>query len=142
MHGGALAAAAAAGALVGFGLRAGSAARPFNAIAALLLGSRARGVLRFDAVVSAVGASVLLLCCIAAGALLGALVGVLTRGSRARVAAFAVALVTGAIALAVIVARAPEFVGPPPVGALSLAQGIVLTIVAAVGFASGMGLAR
>ena len=146
-RGGAIAAAAVAGALVGFGLRGGLVARPFNAMAALLLGNRARGVWGFDAAVSLLGGVVLLLCCVVAGAALGALIGVVARGARPgdarrRLAAFAVSLVTGAIVVAVMVAHAPDLIGPAPVGALSLGQGIVLVMVAAAAFTSGMGLAR
>ena len=141
-RGGVIAAAGVTGALVGFGLRGGLVARPFNAMAALLLGNRARGVWGFDAPVSLVGGIVLLLCCVLVGAGLGALIDVLARGGRRRLAAFAVSLVTGAIVVAVVVARAPDFIGPAPVGALSLGQGIVLVMVASVAFASGMRLAR
>lgn len=145
VRGGAIAAAAVAGALLGFGLRDGMAARPFNAMAALFLGNRARGVWAFDAPVSLTGIVVLLLACLAGGVLLALLLGALSpssRGARSRVAAFAVALITGGLALALVVARAPDLVGPAPVGALSLSQGVVLALLAAVGFASGMGLAR
>ncbi|NUS99035.1 MAG: hypothetical protein HOQ11_16660 [Gemmatimonadaceae bacterium] len=116
-------------------------ARPFNAFAALLLGNRARGVWDFDAPVSLVGIVVLVAGCMLAGIVLGALATTIgTR--RPRIVAFAVALVTGAAAVAILVSRAPDLIGVAPVGALSLSQGIVLAVVASVGFASGMGLAR
>jgi hypothetical protein len=139
---GAVAAAAVTGALIGFGLRGGMMARPFNAIAALVLGDRARGVWGFDGAVSLAGGAVLLLCCVVAGAALGALVRTLGRQGRYRLAAFVAALATGALVVALVVARAPDLIGPSPVGALSLGQGVVLAVVAAVAFASGMGLAR
>ncbi|HEX2781669.1 MAG TPA: hypothetical protein VHM30_19345 [Gemmatimonadaceae bacterium] len=145
MRGGAIAAAAVAGALLGFGLRDGMAARPFNAMAALVLGNRARGVWVFDAAVSLTGIVVLLLACLAGGALLALVIGAFfpsSRGTKARLPAFAVALVTGALTLALVVTRAPDLVGPSPLGALSISQGAVLALLAAVGFASGMGLAR
>ena len=140
-RGGALAAAAASGALLGVGLRGGMTARPFNAFAALLLGNRARGVWGFDAGVSLLGLTVLVGGCVLAGIVLGAL-ATMIRTRRPRVAAFVVALVTGAIGVTILVSRAPDLIGVAPVGALSLSQGIVLVVVAAVGFASGMGLAR
>jgi len=52
---GALTAAATAGTLVGFGLHAGTPLRPFNALARLLLGSRADAVWGFDPAVTPVG---------------------------------------------------------------------------------------
>ncbi|HEX8848529.1 MAG TPA: hypothetical protein VF761_03260 [Gemmatimonadaceae bacterium] len=116
-------------------------ARPFNAFAALLLGNRARGVWAFDAPVSLTGIAVLLLGCVFGGVLLGA-ISTLVRTTRPRLIAFLVALVTGGAALAMLVIRAPDLIGVAPVGALSLGQGIVLAVVASVGFASGMGLAR
>ncbi|NUQ21914.1 MAG: hypothetical protein HOQ09_13270 [Gemmatimonadaceae bacterium] len=140
-RGGALAAASASGALLGFGLRKGTTARPFNAFAALLLGNRARGVWTFDPSVSFVGMAVLVGGCLLVGIMLGAIAAPM-RTRRPRLVAFAVALITAAIGLAVLVARAPDLVGVAPVGALSLSQGIVLAVVASVGFASGIGLAR
>ena len=140
-RGGVLAAAAASGALLGFGLRDGMTARPFNAFAALLLGNRARGIWTFDPSVSVVGTAVLIAGCVLAGIVLGAIAAPL-RTRRPRLVAFAVALITAAAGLAILVVRAPDLVGVAPVGALSLGEGIVLAVVAAVGFASGMGLAR
>ena len=140
-RGGAVAAAAVYGALLGFGLRGGMTARPFNAFAALLLGNRARGVWAFDAPVSLTGIVVLLLGCVLGGILLGAL-STLVRTTRPRLVAFLLALVTGGAALAMLMVRAPDLIGVAPVGALSLGQGIVLAVVASAGFASGMGLAR
>lgn len=140
-RGGTLAAAAASGALLGFGLRDGMTARPFNAFAALLLGNRARGIWTFDPPVSFLGTAVLIVGCVLAGIVLGAIAAPLgTR--RPRLVAFAVALITAAAGLAILVAHAPDLVGVAPVGALSLGEGIVLVVVVAVGFASGMGLAR
>ncbi len=52
---GVVAAAATTGALVGFGLRFGTPARPFNALAAMVLGVRAQGVWRFALVPTMVG---------------------------------------------------------------------------------------
>lgn len=140
-RGGALAAASVSGALLGFGLREGTTARPFNAFAALLLGNRARGVWTFDPSVSFVGIAVLVGGCLLAGVILGAVAAPM-RTRRRRLVAFAVALVTAAIGLSALVVRAPDLVGVSPVGALSLNQGIVLAVLASAGFASGIGLAR
>ena len=52
---GAIAAAATAGALVAFGLRMGTPARPFNAIAQIAFGTGAEGVWGFDAPVTLTG---------------------------------------------------------------------------------------
>jgi hypothetical protein len=52
---GALAAAATAGALLGFGIRQGTPARPFNAIASLILGDRAVAIWGFHLGVTVVG---------------------------------------------------------------------------------------
>jgi hypothetical protein len=144
-RGGAIAAAAITGALVGFGVRDGMIARPFNAMAALLLGNRARGIWAFDARVSSVGFLVLVICCAAAGVALRLVIAAFAPRSRAAAphrVALAVGLIASVIALAIIVARAPDFVGPAPVGALSVMQGIIVAFVAAIAFAAGMGLAR
>jgi hypothetical protein len=58
--GGLVAAAAAAGLLVGIGRRAGTALRPLNATAYTLLGTRADGVWGFDPIVTIVGVLVVL----------------------------------------------------------------------------------
>ncbi|HEU5175314.1 MAG TPA: hypothetical protein VFT96_11215 [Gemmatimonadaceae bacterium] len=54
-----LAAAATSGAVLGFGIRAGTPSRAFNAIAALVIGDRARGVWGWDRVVTPVGITLL-----------------------------------------------------------------------------------
>jgi hypothetical protein len=62
-------------------------------------------------------------------------------GASRRIA-LAVGLIASGIGLAIIVTRAPDLVGPSPVGALSVMQGIIVALVAAVAFAAGMGIAR
>lgn len=52
---GAIASAATAGTLTGFGIRLGTPARPFNAVARLLLGDRAEGIWGFDSTVTLTG---------------------------------------------------------------------------------------
>ncbi len=142
---GAVAAAAATGAMLGFGLRGGIAARPFNAAAALVMGNRARGVWGFVPSVSLVGEMVVVVSCVTVGALCATLLQLTPSESRVRhprLFAFAAALVAALAALLLLVAHAPDFVGASPAGALSHAQGAVLSIIVSVAYASGMGLAR
>jgi hypothetical protein len=54
-----LAAAATSGAVLGFGIRAGTPSRAFNAIAALVIGDQARGVWGWNRVVTPVGITLL-----------------------------------------------------------------------------------
>jgi hypothetical protein len=142
---GAVAAAAVIGALLGFGLRAGATARPLNAAAALLMGNRARGVWDFAADISLVGALVVIASCVIVGMLCGAvlqLAPVASRVRHPRLLAFALALTAAVVALLTLIARAPDFVSASPIGALSITQGVVLSLVVSVAYASGMGLAR
>lgn len=142
---GTIASAAVTGALLGFGLRAGMAARPFNAAAVLVLGDRARGVWGFVSGVSVAGEIVVIASCVLAGALCGALVQLAPGASRARhprLLAFSVSLAAAVAALLLLVARAPDFVGSVPGGALTISEGALLSIVVSIAYASGMGLAR
>jgi hypothetical protein len=142
---GAIAASAVTGALLGFGLRGGMAARPVNAAASALLGDRARGVWGFVAGVSAAGELVIVASCVLAGALCAALLQLVPAGSRVRhprLFAFVFALVAAVAMLLLLVARAPEFVATSSGGALSMSEGIVLALLVSGAYASGMGLAR
>lgn len=142
---GAIAAAAVTGAMLGFGLRAGIPARPFNAAAALLLGNRARGVWGFVASVSVTGELVVVAACVIVGTVCAAVMQLVPDERRVRhprLTAFALALAAAVATLLTVVARAPDFVGPSPAGALSITEGAVLSIVVAIAYASGMGLAR
>jgi hypothetical protein len=142
---GAVAAAAVTGALLGFGLRGGMAARPFNAAAVLLLGNMARGVWGFVAGVSLVGELVIVASCVVAGALCAALLQLSPARGRARhprLLAFSCAQLVAVALLLLLVARAPDFVGVPPGGALTISEGAVLSVILSVAYASGMGLAR
>lgn len=142
---GIVAASAGAGALIAFGLRQGLPARPFNAIGIVLLGDRARGVLGFDPLTSTAGALVFLGFCILAGILLSLLVGAVMRrrsGELRSLPAFVVTLTLMLCTLAIVVRAAPDIVGVQPAAALSVTQGIVVTFLLAVGFVSGMRLAR
>lgn len=145
---GAIGTAAGAGALVGFGLRQGMPARPFNALAVLLVGDRARGVWGFDVTASTLGVVLLFATCVAIGTGLSLVIdhrasgegGFLARHSR--LTAFAAALALLAVALLLIVRHAPDIVGPPPGSALALGQGVVAIVLVSTAIASGMRLAR
>jgi hypothetical protein len=142
---GVVAAAAVTGAMLGFGLRGGIAARPFNAAAALLVGSSASGVWGFVARISLLGELVVIVSCVLAGAVFALLLQLAPGEARARhprLLAFCLALVATVATLFVLVARAPDFVGAAPAGALSITQGAVLSIIISVAYASGMGIAR
>jgi LytS/YehU family sensor histidine kinase len=133
------------GALLGFGLRGGMAARPFNAAAIALLGDRARGVWGFVAPVSTTGELVIVVSCVIAGALCATvlqLLPVMNRVRHPRLFAFVFALAAAVAMLLLLVARAPDFVAASPSGALTISEGIVLSLVVSVAYASGMGLAR
>jgi hypothetical protein len=131
--------------MLGFGLRGGIAARPFNAAAALVMGNRARGVWGFVAGVSLVGEFVVLATCLVVGALCAMLLQLAPDASRVRhprLFAFSAALALAVVALLVLIARAPEFVGVSPAGALSITQGALLSVIVSAAYSSGMGLAR
>lgn len=145
---GAIGAAAGAGALVGFGLRQGMPARPFNALAVLLVGDRARGIWEFDVTASTLGVVLLFATCIAIGTVVSL---VLDRRAapeeafvmrRSRLAAFAVALIVLALALYLIVRHVPDVVGARPGSALAPGQAVVAIVLVSTAIASGMRLAR
>jgi hypothetical protein len=142
---GVVGAAAATGALLAFGLRQGMPARPFNAVAALLLGTSARSVWGFDLRVSTTGVLLLLAGCVIASLILSVAVDAMTaRSARPRVAItmFGIALLVGLIGVALMARHAPGFVGPQPIGAMTISQAVVVTVLISAGFASGMRLAR
>ena len=121
------------------------AARPFNAAAVLVMGDRARGVWGFVAPVSFIGVLVVLASCVLVGALCALLLQLLPRASRARhprLFAFSLALAAAAVTLLILIARAPDFVSVSSAGALSISEGVLLSIIVSVAYASGMGLAR
>ena len=133
---GALAAAATAGALLGFGLQQGTPARPFNALAGLILGDRAGGIWGFHPVVTATGVLVQVAVILGWGLLFARL----ARGMRGlRLAA--AALVAAAATLAVDAFFAGRVLGVDVSDALAPAQVIALHIVLGVALAVGMRLA-
>jgi hypothetical protein len=133
---GALAAAATAGALLGFGIQAGTPARPFNAVASLILGDRAAGTWGFHPVVTVVG--VLAHVALSFGwALLFARLAGGMRGLRLAAAA----LIVTAAALVVDVVLATRIVGANVSDVLAPAQVIALHVVLGVALGVGMRLA-
>jgi hypothetical protein len=133
---GALAAAATAGALLGFGIQQGTPARPFNAVASLLLGDRAYGIWGFHLVVTVVGVIVLVALTLGWGVLFARLAGGM-RGLRLA----GTALVVAAAALAVDVLIVTQLGGANVSDALAPAQVIALHVVLGVALGVGMRLA-
>lgn len=130
-----MAAAATTGALLGFGLKQGMPARPFNIAASMVLGDAAAGSWGFHPVATPVGvvmhiAGVLLLSVVAAG--LGA--GRTIRG--ATVISVIVSLVAGILHLMLAMRLAS------PGRALTVPQLIVVYLLLAGGLVVGMRLAR
>ena len=133
---GALAAAATAGTLLGFGLQQGMPARPFNAVASLLLGDRARGIWGFHPVVTVVGL-------VAQGALAfvwALLFARLAGGMRGRRLA-GLAIIVATVALAVDVFLASRVATHGAFDMLAPAQVIAVHLVLGVALAVGMRLA-
>jgi hypothetical protein len=145
LRAGIVGAAAATGALLAFGLRVGMPARPFNAMAALVFGDGARSVWGFDARISVTGVLLLVAGCVVASLILSLMVDAMTaRTARPRVGivTFCLAMLAGLIGVAVVARHAPSFVGPQPIGVMTISQAIVVTVLISAGFASGMRLAR
>jgi hypothetical protein len=128
---GALAAAATAGALLGFGMQQGTPARPFNALASLVLGDRAHGIWGFHATVTVVGVIVLVTLTLAWGVLFARVAGGM-RGIRLA----GTAMVVAAAALAVDVwigglvrwANVSDALAPAQVVALHVVLGVALGV--------------
>jgi hypothetical protein len=133
---GTLAAAATAGALLGFGVQQGTPARPFNAVASLILGDRAEGIWGFHPVVTVVGVIVLVTVTLGWGLLFARLAGG-TRGLRLAGGAAIVAVA----ALAVHVVIATRLLGANVSDVLAPAQVIALHLVLGVALGVGMRLA-
>jgi hypothetical protein len=133
---GALAAAATAGALLGFGIQQGMPARPFNAVASLLLGDRADGIWGFHPVVTVVGVLAHVALSFGWGLLFARFAGGM-RGLRLAAAA----LVVAAGALAVNRLIVTQILGANVSDVLAPAQVIALHVVLGVALAVGMRLA-
>ncbi|MFN2567282.1 MAG: hypothetical protein ABR499_19980 [Gemmatimonadaceae bacterium] len=133
---GTLAAAATAGALLGFGIQQGTPARPFNSIATLLLGDRAGGIWGFHPVVTVVG----VLAHLAVTLGWGLLFARLARGMRGlRLAGAAVVATVATLAVHVLIAG--RLLGMNVSDVLVPAQVIALHIVLGVALGVGMRLA-
>jgi hypothetical protein len=128
---GVLAASATAGALLGYGLRLGAPARPFNAIGAMLLGSGAQAAHGFSPGTTLLGIALHI------GAMLG--LGVvyasLTGGARRHVVVWAVILAAGALVLTYFVGR---LFGVGLATILSPANVVILGVILAIALPIGM----
>jgi hypothetical protein len=133
---GALAAAATAGALLGFGIQQGTPARPFNSLAGVLLGDRAGDIWGFHPVVTVLGLLVHLAVTFGWGVLFARLARGM-RGVRLAAAATAAAL----LALAVDVIVVGRLIGVNVTDVLAPAQVIALHMVLGVALGVGMRLA-
>lgn len=131
-----IAAAATAGTLCGFGVRMGTPARPFNAVAVLLLGDRAQGIWGFDGTVTTTGVLLHLLVVAGWSILFAALAGSL-RGLRLLGAAAVVAAI--AFGVDVLFSRV---LGAGIGDILAPGQRVVLHLVLAVALVMGMRLAH
>ena len=133
---GALAAAATAGALLGFGIEQGTPARAFNAIASLFLGDRADRIWGFHPVVTVLGVIVHVAMTFGWGVLFARVAGEM-RGLRLAGAALGIA----ATALGVDVLLATRILGAHASDVLAPAQMIALHLVLGVALGVGMRLA-
>lgn len=134
---GAVAAAAAMGMVLGFGVRAGTPARGFNAIAALVLGDRAQGVWGWVSTVTLTGIAVLVAVMVGWGSLFALVVG---RVRGWRLAAMALGVALGALVVSVAVVQ--RRLGADTVEVLGPGQLVGLHLMLAVTLAVGMRLAR
>ena len=130
---GLLAASATSGALVGFGLRLGIPSRPFNAIARLLLGSRAEGVWGFTPTVTLTGVALHVTTMLVWG-----VVYVRFADARRGIARGAIAVGVAAMALLVELLVVERLLHAGVSGVLSPMQVVVVHAVLAVALAVGM----
>lgn len=134
---GALAAAATAGAVLGFGLRAGTPVRGFNAIASLALSDRAEGVWGWDSTVTPAGIMMLVAMMMGWGVLFS-LLAIRMRGWRLAALAAAMGLAVWLVTTAIVLRRA----APEVVEVLGTGQVAGLHVVLAVALGVGMRFAR
>ena len=128
---GTLVAAATAGALLGFGIQQGMPARPFNAVASLLLGDRAEGIWGFHLVVTVVGMITHAVLSFGWGLLFARVAGGM-RGLRLAASALIVAALAMAVhvilATRILDAHVSDVLAPPQVIALHVVLGIALAV--------------
>ena len=137
LRAGAVAASGTAGALVGFGGRQGTPARPFNAIAALVLGARAEGIWGVDAAATSIGVLLHVALVLFLGVLFALLAAPL-RGARLLVSAV---LFSALVALAGCRAL-PASVHASVASAVTMPQVVVVYLVLSLCLVYGMRLAR
>lgn len=133
---GLLAAAATAGALVGFGLREGTPVRPLNGVARLALGARADGVWGVDALVTATGVLVHVTVMLAWG-----LLYVRLATARSLLARVGLAIVVAVAALLLELFIVERVLGAGGAGVLTMAQVVALHALLAASLVIGMRLA-
>jgi hypothetical protein len=128
---GAVAAAATAGTLLGFGIQQGTPARPFNAVASLILGDRADRIWGFHPVVTVVGVIVHVMLTFGWGLLFARLAGGM-RGVRLAGAALGIAVtalgVDALIVTQVLGAHVSDVLAPAQVIALHMVLGVALAV--------------
>lgn len=134
---GLIAAAATAGALLGFGLRAGTPVRGFNALASFAIGDRAHGVWGWESTVTLTGIAVHLAVMLGWGVLF-TLVAVRLRGWRLAATSIAAGLGVWLVSTTVLLRR----VGPGVAEVLGPGQVAGLHVVLIVALAVGMRFAR
>jgi hypothetical protein len=137
VYAGVIAAAATAGALIGFGRARGAAWRPLNAVGHLLLGYRARLMDRFDPLVTPVGIALHVLSVVLWGVLF-ALIAARLRGWRLAAAAAAL----GAVAFVIDIHLLPDRLGPGFPAILSRPELIAVYAVLAAALALGIQFGR
>lgn len=130
---GLLAAAASSGAVLGFGMRAGTPARAFNVIAGVVAGDRARGVWGWDGRVTPIGIALLVVVMVVWGAIF-AVVARRAQGWRLVATAIGVALASLAVSLVTVAQR----IAPEAARVLGPGQLVGLHLVLAATLAVGM----
>ena len=134
---GIIAAAATGGALLGFGVRAGTPSRPFNGIATLVLGDQARGVWGYVGTVTVTG--ILLHVAIMTGwGMLFVALSARRRGWQVPALAAAVSSVAWLVSKAVVLRQ----MGAGMSSVLGSGQLVLLHVVLAVALVLGMRFAR